>query len=499
MIKFNDSAARPAAAAKAPSVLLSSIPIIFLLLAIVCVIVFFGADRVSEFGPWALLAAASVAVVSGVCSRTLRKSDFREGIRRSIRQTLPAVPLLIFIATVSATWMLSGVAPILIEYGLNILNPTMFLFIACTVCAFISILTGSSWTTIATIGVAFMGIGTVMGYNPGWVAGAIISGAYFGDKMSPLSDTTVIASASGGVDLFEHIRYMMLTSGPAMLLSLLVFASAGFLTDTHVGGDSTGSIIAGLKSTFNLTPWVLVIPAITGVMIAMRVSTLVTLAVSSFLGLTGIFVFQPEIVDFLCQGASGVVPLLNTIFRVLFTETLLSTGDEALDALVGTGGIEGMLPTIYLVLCAMTFGGVMMGTGMLKSISEAFTRIISRRGSLVATTAASGVMLNACTADQYLSIIISSNMYKPIYQKFNLESKLLSRTVEDSTSVTSVLIPWNSCGVTQSTVLGVATLTYLPFCVFNYLSPVMSIIMGVTGWRIRTVKPTLTALAKATN
>lgn len=317
--------------------------------------------------------------------------------------------------------------------------------------------------------------------------------------MSPLSDTTVIASASGGVDLFEHIRYMMLTSGPAMLLSLLVFASAGFLTDTHVGGDSTGSIIAGLKSTFNLTPWVLVIPAITGVMIAMRVSTLVTLAVSSFLGLTGIFVFQPEIVDFLCQGASGVVPLLNTIFRVLFTETSLSTGDEALDALVGTGGIEGMLPTIYLVLCAMTFGGVMMGTGMLKSISEAFTRIISRRGSLVATTAASGVMLNACTADQYLSIIISSNMYKPIYQKFNLESKLLSRTVEDSTSVTSVLIPWNSCGVTQSTVLGVATLTYLPFCVFNYLSPVMSIIMGVTGWRIRTVKPTLTALAKATN
>ena len=440
-----------------------------------------------------------LGLVLGLISSSFNIRSLGTGMRRSATQIMPALPMLLFISMVSTTWMLSGVVPTLIDLGLRVINPAGFLAIACAVCAAVSLLTGSSWSTIATIGVAFMGIGSVLGYSEAWVAGAIISGAYFGDKMSPLSDTTVIASASGGVDLFEHIRYMMLTSGPAMLISLLVFASAGFLTDTNVGGDSAGNIIAGLESTFNLTPWVLVIPAITGVMIAMRVSTLVTLAASSFLGLTGIFVFQPQIVDFLCREASGVIPMLNTIGRVLFTETSLSTGDEALDALVGTGGIEGMLPTIYLVLCAMTFGGVMMGTGMLKSISEAFTRIISRRGSLVATTAASGVMLNACTADQYLSIIIGSNMYKPIYQKFNLESKLLSRTVEDSTSVTSVLIPWNSCGVTQSTVLGVATLTYLPFCVFNYLSPVMSIIMGVTGWRIRTVKPARTALAKATH
>lgn len=486
------------AAAKAPSAVLSAVPIVFLLLSIVCVILFAGADRVSDFGPWALLGASALAVLLSVCSRTWHRRSFADGIRRSCRQTLPAVPLLVFIATVSATWMHSGVVPIMIRYGLSILNPTLFLLIACMVCAFVSVLTGSSWTTIATIGVAFIGIGTVMGYSAGWIAGAIISGAYFGDKMSPLSDTTVIASSSGGVDLFEHIRYMMFTSGPAMVISLAVFAVAGVLSDPSAAGASAESIVSGLESTFSLTPWVLLIPAVTCVLIVLRVPTLLTLGVSSLLGLAGIFVFQPQIVEALSDGAAGLLPRIVAAGHILLTDTVLNTGDAALDSLVATGGVGGMLPTIQLVLCAMTFGGVMMGTGMLRSISAAFRRVISRRGSLVATTAASGVMLNACTADQYLSIIIGCNMYKPIYQKFNLEPRLLSRTVEDSTSVTSVLIPWNSCGLTQSTVLGVATLTYMPFCVFNYLSPLMSIVMGITGWRIRSAVPTQTAaLAKS--
>lgn len=497
MTDFDNSAARrQGAAVKVPSVVLSSVPIVFLLLAIVGVIVFYGSDMVSVVSPWVLLSAAGLAVVLGVVSGTLRLNVFRQGMWRSARQTLPAIPLLVLIATVSATWMLSGVVPVLIEYGLNVLNPTMFLFVACTVCAFISVLTGSSWTTIATIGVAFMGIGTVMGYSPGWIAGAIISGAYFGDKMSPLSDTTVIASSSGGVDLFEHIRYMFFTSGPAMLISLAVFAAAGFLTDTSMAGDSAAGILSGLERTFDLNAWVLVIPAVTAVLIVLRVPTLITLAVSSLLGLIGIFVFQPQVVEALCGDVADARAAILTAGRVLLTETSLATGDDALDSLVGTGGVTGMLPTVFLVLCAMIFGGAMIGTGMLRSISEAFTSVIRRRSSLVSTTAASGVLLNACTADQYLSIIISSNMYKPIYQKFNLEPRLLSRTVEDSTSVTSVLIPWNSCGVTQSTVLGVATLTYLPFCVFNYLSPLMSIVMGMTGWRIRTVRPAEPVLAK---
>lgn len=477
---------------KAPSVLLSAIPIAFLLLTIIFIMLLCGADKVSEVSPLVLLAAAVLAFGLSAASRTLSKINFLHGMLRSVRQTAPAIPLLIFIATVSATWMLSGVVPILIEYGLNIINPTLFLMIACTVCAFVSVLTGSSWTTIATIGVAFIGIGTVMGYSTGWIAGAIISGAYFGDKMSPLSDTTVIASSSGGVDLFEHIRYMMLTSGPAMLISLAVFAIAGF-TGNHSGDGSASGIVGGLERSFNLTPWVLVIPAVTAILIGLRVSTLITLACSSLLGLIGIFVFQPGIVEALCGGSADLLAHLRMTAHVLLTETALPTGDAALDALVDTGGVEGMLPTIFLVVCAMIFGGTMMGTGMLQSLSNGFTRLIGSRSSLVGTTAASGILLNACTADQYLSIIVGSNMYKPVYQKFNLEPRLLSRTVEDSTSVTSVLIPWNSCGVTQSTVLGVATLTYLPYCVFNYLSPLMSLIMAWTGWRIRTVKPALSA------
>lgn len=498
MIEKVSSAPGGSVAAKGPSVLISVAPVLFLLLSIVCVILFAGAERVSDFGPWALLASAALAVLLSVCSGTWHGRSFTDGVRRSCRQTLPAVPLLVFIATVSATWMHSGVVPILIRYGLSILNPTLFLLIACMVCAFVSVLTGSSWTTIATIGVAFMGIGTVMGYSAGWVAGAVISGAYFGDKMSPLSDTTVIASSSGGVDLFEHIRYMMFTSGPAMLVSLVVFALAGVAAGPFGAGDSGGGIVSGLESTFVLSPWVLIIPAVTCVLILLRVPTLVTLCVSSLLGLAGIFVFQPQILETLSGGSAGMLPRIVAAGHILLAETVLDTGDVALDSLVTTGGVGGMLPTIRLVLCAMTFGGVMMGTGMLRSISKTFRRAIRRRGSLVATTAASGVMLNACTADQYLSIIIGCNMYRPIYQKFNLEPRLLSRTVEDSTSVTSVLIPWNSCGLTQSTVLGVATLTYLPFCVFNYLSPLMSILMGVTGWRVRTVEPTrMTTFAKS--
>lgn len=444
----------------------------------------YGSDTVSDISPWALLGSALFALVLSMIRGALSVNRLVCGLRRSATQTLPAVPLLLLIATVSSSWMLSGVVPSMIRYGLDLLSPAYFLPVCCVICAFISILTGSSWTTIATVGVAFMGIGTAIGYSPGWIAGAIISGAYFGDKMSPLSDTTVIASSSCNVDLFEHIRYMMLTSVPSMVIALIVFAVCGH------GGDgqavATGAISAGLERTFNLTPWIMVIPAITALLIILRVPTVITLAVSSVSGIAGMFVFQPQVVASLSEG-SGVAAAIVAALGSLWSETSLSTGDAALDALVSTGGITGMLPTIGLVLSAMTFGGVMMGCGMLDSLAAFFARKIHSRRSLVAATAGSGIMFNACTADQYLSIIIGGNMYKATYDKFSLEPRLLSRTVEDSTSVTSVLIPWNSCGVTQSTVLGVATLTYLPYCVFNYLSPLMSVLMGLTGWKIRSL------------
>lgn len=469
-----------------PGFLVSSLPVVFLLAYLVTILVTEGADAISERSHLVLLAAGCMALVLAFFCRCLGRRGLNVGLRRSARQILPAVPMLVFIATVSTTWMLSGVVPVLIDYGLSFLNPTLFLVITCVVCSLISVLTGSSWSTIATIGIAFMGIGTVMGYNPAWIAGAIISGAYFGDKVSPLSDTTVVASSACGVDLFRHIRYLMLTAIPSMVLALIVFLIAGFFYSSGSEAESR-EITERLGAIFNLTPWVLVIPAVTVTLILLRVPTIITLAAGSLMGTIGVFVFQPGVVDMIA-GAGGVSDFggyLSLTLGFLWHETTFTTGSELLDSLISTGGILGMISTIELVLCAMFFGTAMIGTGMLATITRTITRSLRRRFSIVAATVGSGLFLNACTADQYLSIIIGGNMYRDAYRRSGMEARLLSRTLEDSVSVTSVLIPWNSCGVTQSAVLGVNTLAYLPYCVFNYLSPLMSLLMAFTGFKIR--------------
>lgn len=448
---------------------------------------FSGADAISNYSCVALLAASGLALFLSAKVGSLGRRGLKAGLVRSARQIMPAVPMLACIALVSTTWMLSGVVPTLIVYGLKVLNPTFFLVITCAVCAVISVLTGSSWSTIATIGVAFMGIGTVMGYDAGWIAGAIISGAYFGDKVSPLSDTTVVASSACGVDLFKHIRYMMLTSGPAMFIALVVFAIKGFFTASP-GAIDASEILGHLHGVFNITPWVFVIPVITGVLIGMRVNTVLTLAVSSLLGLAGVFVFQPQLLPTLgiAAGATPTEVVVGTL-HFLVTETSFDTGYELFDSLVSTGGLLGMVSTVELILCAMLFGSAMMGTGMLATITHAITRRLQKRFSTVAATVGSGLFLNMCTADQYLSIIIGGNMYRDAYRRSGMEPRLLSRTIEDSVSVTSVLIPWNSCGVTQSAVLGVSTLVYFPYCLFNYLSPVMSLVLAYTGFKIKQI------------
>ncbi len=470
--------------AKVPSLAISLIPISVLLITIITVIVICGADAAQAVSHYILLGAAVLSALIAIVGYNCSLAQLWSGMRKSAKQILPAVPILIFIATVSATWMMSGVVPTLIDYGLEILSPKLFLFLACAICSLISVMSGSSWTTIATIGVAFMGIGTVLGYEPGWVAGAIISGGYFGDKVSPLSDTTVLAASSCGVDLFSHIRYLMITTVPAMSIALVVFLIVGLNTPVAELSHSV-DIIERLQATFNITPWVLLIPLITCVLIVLRVNTLITLAASSAMGLAGMFVFQPQIV-----AAIGDISFCGgfmTVLDVLFTNTEIATGDAMLDSLVATGGVEGMLPTIYLVLCAMAFGGMMIGSGMIASITRAFTRRLHSMRSIVGATVGSGLFFNSCTGDQYLSIILSGNVYKNLYRDNGLETRLLSRSIEDSVSVTSVLIPWNSCGVTQSTVLGVATLTYLPYCIFNYMSPIMTLIIAWSGYKIRRI------------
>lgn len=484
-LKKEFSTAAPHSGQPHPTTAVSLTPIVFMLVSLVAIIVFMGSGAISDFSPLILLASAMLAVGLAVATRTASRPALRHGLWRSSRQILPAVPLLLLIAVIATTWMLSGVVPTLIDYGIRLLNPRLFLVTTCAVCAVVSVLTGSSWTTIATIGVAFIGIGKVMGYSEAWVAGAIISGAYFGDKVSPLSDTTVIASSSCGVDLFDHIRFLMLTSVPSMLVAMGVFLAVGLTSVTDVASAAGPGITEALHATFSVTPITLIIPLITGVMIALRVKTLYTLAAAGAMGLAGIFLFQPHIFATLGGNSSP----LSTVASILFTQTTVDSGSETLNSILTTGGIAGMLPTVSLVLCAMFFGAALLGTGMLATIAKAFTRRLSRRTSIVGATVGSGLFLNACTADQYLSIIIGGNMFRDVYSRFSLEPKLLSRTLEDSVSVTSVLIPWNSCGITQSTVLGVATGAYLPCCIFNWLSPLMSILMARIGFRIPTPAP----------
>lgn len=430
-----------------------------------------------DISPYILLGAAGVALLLTRIFTSRPGKLIGLGLVKSARQILPAVPVLVLIAILSTTWMLSGVVPLLISYGVKLLNPTWFLVITCAVCAAVSVLTGSSWTTIATIGVAFLGVGNVLGYSDAWVAGAIISGAYFGDKVSPLSDTTVLAASSCGLDLFRHIRFLMYTSIPSMLIALAVFAVLGF-TAPHADAAHTHAMLDVIARTFDLTPWLLAVPALTIVLTVMRVPSVWVLAAGGATGMAAMFLFQPAIVAMI--GADD--PSLLTAVKVALAGASPSTGSDMLDSLTDTGGIAGMAPTILLVICAMIFGGVMIGTGMIGTLTRTFTGMLRRPRSLVGATVGSGLFLNSCTGDQYLSIIIGGNIYRSTYRRRGLANEMLSRSLEDSISVTSVLIPWNSCGVTQAGVLGVATVAYLPFCVFNWMSPIMSVLFAWLGF-----------------
>ena len=462
-----------------PSPIASAIPIMYLISSLVIMLSTKGTDAVSEYSQLILLSAALLAFgISRIfypCSWNMLKI----GLYKSAKQILPAVPILLLIAMVSASWMYGGIVPSLIYYGLEFIKPEIFLVITCAVCSIISVLTGSSWTTCATIGIAFMGIGTIMGYSEAWIAGAVISGAYFGDKMSPLSDTTVLASSTTGVKLFDHIKFLFITTLPAMIVAFIVYLILGLTADISTASHS-GELTTHLVNTFNVSPWLLLAPVITCTLIVMRVNVLITLAISVVLGLTGLIVIEQQVLMSLAIDSSK----LNAIIGVLLSNTSIETNNELLNELVATGGIKGMMNTIYLILSAMIFGGVMLGTGMLSSITRTCLKGIKKASSAVTTTIGSGLFMNSCTGDQYLSIIVTANLFKNLYKKLNLPPRLLGRAIEDSVSVTSVLIPWNSCGITQSTVLGVATLSYLPFCVFNYMCPMMSIIIAHIGYKI---------------
>lgn len=464
-----------------PSIVASLAPVAMLLACLLITLIIDGPDSILSLSPLFLCASGLLGlfITRATTARPWRLMWY--GLVKSARQIQPAIPILLLIGTLSTTWMLSGTVPLMIDAGLQLLHPRFFLPAVCAVCALISVVTGSSWTTIATIGVAFMGIGTIMGFSAPWVAGAIISGAYFGDKISPLSDTTVLASSTVNVDLFKHIRYMMITTIPAIVIAEIVFLLVG-INGTTDAGIISSEMPSALRSTFNLSPYLWCVPAITCVMIALRPNTLVILGVGTMTGFISMWVFQPQVVAMITeQGAIGAIP---ASLHALMSSTDFNTGMPALDELASTSGMLGMMPTVYLVLSAMIFGGVMIGSGMLKVITMAFISRLRRPGSLVSATVCSGLFLNTCTGDQYISLVIGGNVYKSAYHRAGYRPELLSRSLEDSVSVTSVLIPWNSCGMTQSTVLGVSTLAYAPCCIFNIISPLMSVLIAWVGTRL---------------
>ena len=471
-----------------PSLAASLVPLATLVAFLASVISIFGGDAITGGSQFSLLAASAVCAAIAMWRYRCPWQKLEDAVMVNMHSATPAIIILLLIGAIAGTWMASGVIPTLICYGLRILRPSVFLPASCLICAVVSLLTGSSWTTVATVGVALMGIGRALGFDDGWIAGAIISGAYFGDKISIMSDTTVLASTTAEVPLFSHIRYMLFTTVPSILIAIGVFCAAGFATASADAAE-TLQIEAALQESFRITPWLLAVPAATGILISRKLPAIITLFASVLLAAAAMILFQPEII---CRIAESDTPSFMASFKAVVlastTDTAVETGNPLLNDLVATGGMGGMMNTVWLIICAMCFGGVMYGSGMLSAISKIFLRMARRTVSVVGATVGSGIFFNLVTGDQYISIILTGNLFRHLYDDRGLERRLLSRSVEDSATVTSVLIPWNSCGMTQSTVLGVATLTYMPYCIFNIVSPFMSVAAAAIGYKIYSKK-----------
>ncbi len=464
---------------KIPSPLVSLFPIAFLVGMLFATIRTFGSDALSGGSQVSLLTTTAICIFIGMAFYRIPWKDYEIAITNNVAGVTTAIIILLIIGALSGMWMISGVVPTLIYYGIQIIHPDFFLTSTCIICALVSVMTGSSWTTIATIGIALLGIGKAQGFDEGWIAGAIISGAYFGDKISPLSDTTILASSVTDTPLFSHIRYMMVTTIPSLIITIIIFTVMGLTYETNNTQQIT-EFAAALSTKFTITPWLLVVPVVTGILIARKVPSIITLFLSTMLAGLFAFIFQPD----LLREVAGSENIFKGIMMTFYGSTSLQTDSSMLTELVATRGMAGMMNTIWLILCAMCFGGAMTASGMLGSITSVFVRFMKNTVSMVASTVCSGLFLNLATADQYISIILTGNMFSNIYEKKGYESRLLSRTTEDSVTVTSVLIPWNTCGMTQATILSVPTLTYLPYCFFNLISPLMSIFVAAIGYKI---------------
>lgn len=541
---------------KKPLLIEAIIPII-ILIALLSLSVYLNLEGGNQMG----LIIATVA--AGLIGYRLdfKWKDMLEGMSAAIGTAMPAIMILLLIGALAGTWLISGIVPTLIYYGLHILNPTYFLVAACIISAIVSLATGSSWSTIATVGVAMFGIGTALDIPVGLSAGAIISGAYFGDKMSPMSDTTNLAPAVAGTDLITHIRYMLWTTVPSITITLIIFLVIGFFFDAEASTADIDSILKTIEGKFNITPALFIVPVVVILMIIKKVDAIPSILTGAILG--GIFaiIFQPEIINELGKAAkveitesinsyefkfdghkiqnnkinnitsdnteiivlkeekeigiinynlstnthqinSGDSELINNIqikstlsgyaeeayravVNALTIENSIITDNEKVNKLFSTKGMYGMLYTIWLIVCAMSFGGMMEKLGLLKVITEAMiSKKKTGKGSLILTTTATCIGFNVTTSDQYLAIVVPGKMFAKAYKDRGLAPQNLSRTLEDSGTVTSVLVPWNTCGMAQSSVLGIATGEYFFYCFFNLLSPIMTVAYGYLGIKL---------------
>lgn len=459
-------------------------PILLLITLLTFNVLFFD-DTLSGANQIALMLAAAVA---GLISQQLglRWTKIRDKIVSTIGSAMPSILILLLIGSLAGTWMISGVVPVMIYYGLDIISPKLFLFTAVVVSAIVSVATGSSWSTIATIGIALLGIGKAIGLNEAVVAGAIISGAYFGDKMSPLSDTTNLAPAMAGTDLFTHIRYMVYTTVPSLIITLIIFVFIGFNSDFSLAMANVGTVKTAIEGTFNTSPLLFLVPVFLLTIIVLKVPPLPSLLAGTLLG--GIFaiIFQPEIIKDVAGIADNYTKASYiSVMQSMFGDVSLVTTDDSVNELLSTSGMRGMLDTVWLILSAMVFGGVMESAGLLQRITRPIVRYAKSTGSLVASTVGTCLFFNTTASDQYIAIVVPGRMYRETFKEKGLKPEVLSRTLEDSGTMTSVLIPWNTCGATQSRVLGVATTDYLPYAFFNIISPLMTIMFAYFNIKIR--------------
>lgn len=484
---------------KRPSLFIALIPVAVLIALLAINVLFLFSDTSVE-GPnqFALIFAGATAAGLAMWKYNVTFDQIVDGISHNLKDTTKAVLILLLIGGLAGSWLISGVIPAMVYYGLQILHPSYFLAASLLVCAVVSLATGSSWGTSATVGLALMGIGSSMGMNTAMVAGAVISGAYFGDKLSPMSDTTNLAPAMAGTDLFTHIKYMLYTTIPSIVIALILFIVIGLNFDGEMGNGVQG-VQEGISEKFNITPWLLLVPALVILMIARRVDAIIALFLGILIAVMFAFIFQPETVTAIGT-SSEVVEVMGEPFdakwkvyayagvKSIITQTHVDTSNPYLVKIFSGKGMSGMLNTIFLIITAMIFGGAMEAAGFLKRIANAIISMAHNTASLIASTLATCGLLNVTASDQYLAIVVPGKMYKDIYKERGLAPENLSRSLEDGGTVTSVLVPWNTCGAYQSATLGVATGDYWMYCFFNILSPFVSLAYAVFGIKIKKIE-----------